>query len=333
MRLKPWPKNEMIEMYNNGMNTRQIAEVLSSPEYQHYWIANIGCEWRPHKVSVNSALKRFGCTIRGRSERMTGMHPRKKPWPLEQMITWYKEGMSLVEIALRLSSEDFQSYWRAQTGAEYHPSQKVVNKVLRKNMKLRGRGAPLERNGFWKGGRIRDKGGYVLVKCRQHPFASKTGYVREHRLVVEAKIGRYLLPNEVVHHKDGNTSNNTPSNLELFDSNSTHIRKTMSGYCPPGRRKHAFRVKKFPHSGQLLNSWMPDDLIRKWYTQDRISIWQICHLLDLHPATLSRHLSRMGICYRAKTSGVITEEIREECRQFLASRGELEHGAQASLPT
>jgi hypothetical protein len=39
---------------------------------------------------------------------------------------------------------------------------------------------------------------------------------------MEQYLGRYLLPNEVVHHKDKNKSNNAIENLELFMSQSEH---------------------------------------------------------------------------------------------------------------
>ena len=39
--------------------------------------------------------------------------------------------------------------------------------------------------------------------------------VPEHRLLIEEKIGRYLKPNETVHHKDGDKQNNRLSNLLL----------------------------------------------------------------------------------------------------------------------
>ncbi len=40
---------------------------------------------------------------------------------------------------------------------------------------------------------------------------------REHRVIVERHIGRRLEPWEVVHHKDGNPSNNQISNLEVVE--------------------------------------------------------------------------------------------------------------------
>ncbi|MDO8673524.1 MAG: HNH endonuclease [Dehalococcoidia bacterium] len=83
------------------------------------------------------------------------------------------------------------------------------------------------RSPWWHGGRIVDKGGYILIYRPDHPYRTRTGYVREHRLVVEARIGRYLLPKEVVHHRDNNPANNADDNLDLLASNGQHIRETV----------------------------------------------------------------------------------------------------------
>lgn len=67
------------------------------------------------------------------------------------------------------------------------------------------------------------KGGYVLIHCPIHPTAVK-GYVPEHRLVVEKKIGRYLSLAEVVHHIDCNRKNNDIDNLMLFENSKEHMK-------------------------------------------------------------------------------------------------------------
>lgn len=87
-----------------------------------------------------------------------------------------------------------------------------------------------ELNHQWKGGRITTAQGYVRILKPDHPYANSSGYVLEHRLVMEEVLGRYLDPNEVVHHKDKNRSNNLPDNLEVFGGKVTHERRKLT--CP-----------------------------------------------------------------------------------------------------
>ena len=81
----------------------------------------------------------------------------------------------------------------------------------------------------WGGGRKSHAGGYVLVMVPDdHPYPSRiskagTKYILEHRFVMEQHLGRYLEPGEVVHHIDGDKSNNRIENLQLFASQAEHM--------------------------------------------------------------------------------------------------------------
>ncbi len=101
----------------------------------------------------------------------------------------------------------------------------------------------------WKGGRQQDVDGYWLVYCPGHPHARKNGkgrvpiYVLEHRLVMEKHLGRYLLPTEVVHHKNGQNDDNRLENLELFQSNADHLRHELTGKCPEWTEDGKARIR------------------------------------------------------------------------------------------
>lgn len=90
----------------------------------------------------------------------------------------------------------------------------------------RGKGNPC-----YRGGRRVDKN-YVWILRPEHPYSTHIGYVYEHRLVVEKSLGRYLKPSEIVHHKNGNKSDNRLENLEVFTTQSAHMKHhfTLDGH-------------------------------------------------------------------------------------------------------
>lgn len=56
-----------------------------------------------------------------------------------------------------------------------------------------------------------------MIRFPEHPRAkSNNGYVFEHILVMEDQLGRYLEPEENVHHLNGIKDDNRPENLELW---------------------------------------------------------------------------------------------------------------------
>lgn len=71
--------------------------------------------------------------------------------------------------------------------------------------------------------------GYVTIYCPNHPKAGSNGMVYEHIVKAEEKIHRVLKPQEVVHHIDGNRSNNSLDNLIVFASREDHTSYHQSG--------------------------------------------------------------------------------------------------------
>jgi len=85
----------------------------------------------------------------------------------------------------------------------------------------------------WKGGR-HVIAGYEYVLQPDHPNANKNGLIAAHRIVMERVLGRRLLQDETVHHRNGIRNDNRPENLELW-----------SGAHPRGRR--VLDLVKFAH--------------------------------------------------------------------------------------
>jgi hypothetical protein len=89
----------------------------------------------------------------------------------------------------------------------------------------------------WKGGRYKDKNGYVVLRKRGHPNADKFGSIMEPRFVMAEHLGRPLLPWENVHHVNAIKDDNRIENLLIV------TKKVHKGHvtCPHCRKKFAIR--------------------------------------------------------------------------------------------
>ena len=75
-------------------------------------------------------------------------------------------------------------------------------------------------------------GGYKYCRTKpQHPRANSKGLYPLHRVLMEIKLNRLLNPEEVVHHLDGDKTNNSLENLAVL-SNVDHSRYHKLAQAP-----------------------------------------------------------------------------------------------------
>lgn len=97
----------------------------------------------------------------------------------------------------------------------------------------------------WNGGIKKSSHGYIMVYKPKHPKAMKDGYVYQHILVLEQKLGRPLLPNEDTHHVNGIKTDNRSENLvNMIHGKHTTITNTIDmssrvcQYCGGTKTNH-----------------------------------------------------------------------------------------------
>ena len=123
------------------------------------------------------------------------------------------------------------------------------------------RGRSGDRANNWRGGRHPDTFGYIMIYKPEHPFADNHGCVREHRLIMEKHLGRYLTKQEEIHHIDGNKKNNEISNLLLTDrSNHARIEFTGNKY-----RLISNRDKRTCYFDETHKTYTRNNGFMEWY--------------------------------------------------------------------
>lgn len=173
----------------------------------------IGCHWS----AVVRALTRLGIPKRKRTSK----------YPLLNDKDWLRKAY----LEDNLSTREIGKLVGGAAGGVIYSALVANNIPLRTDAQGLAIRYPSGRNGSlaanWRGGRRQIKSGYVYIYQPDHPRSTNNGAVFEHILIAEKKIGRYLAKGEIVHHIDGDKTNNSPDNL-LVCTRSEHVKIHMS---------------------------------------------------------------------------------------------------------
>ena len=123
---------------------------------------------------------------------------------------WNNHPNTPSDMPIRCLFKTWNNFIKECGGTPYKP---YLLEIAKQNSILAHKG---KRSFAWKGGKIKDNHGYILIWKPDHPQCKSAGYIHEHRLIMSEFLGRPLAPEETVHHKNGDRSDNRIENLELW---------------------------------------------------------------------------------------------------------------------
>jgi hypothetical protein len=142
--------------------------------------------------------------------------------------------------------------------------------------------------------------GYRFIRMPTHPYAHDNKYIPEHRVIMERYLGRYLAPDELVHHIDGDKLNNQLENL-LIVSMAQH------------RRIHNYTTMKYSHG-------YSDESLIKLYS-DGFSTRDVACILGVSKSAIGDGVRRLGIT-RTHMSGAGRPKKTKSMNEIIIAKEE-----------